>query len=968
MIKRLLLVCLLCVSLSFIALTDAATSSAQSKLDAIFKCILTEELPPFNTSLPFCPIANVVSMVESLTVHDENCSLLNQYISHIFKTDVSLEFIPTIFLNEANSTINDVADSCMASISEHICKYHNICQFDFTSEACKMSFILQLSTNQTGQLNFDLYTYLTAVLLESDAHSLVVSSAIPRHFLNTCMSTKNYPLDACILSFTSHCFLVDSVYFQESISCFVQVSERLCHDFTGIKEHLQCQIVLGFKLVDTLADECSSPHFEQKCNNIVTTIISKPIRSLNDYDMDQLGGVLSGNIRRANYTDQTLTRLNTIVNHFSSNETQVAGIIDKDDANIFFNVVDTLASEERVNSLNINASDASGGAMLLGDLEEMSKIVGLSVARGNQKVEHKYNFNGSNIGVFLAVGSRNASYDSGKLSLNETTASVQIPSSSVCGSSTLNYQTIANSSNDDTTSDENEYDYYDYHFPTNCTNCTNDYDYDYYLSLLGDLFGDCAQVFHIPASCPAVVVTSVANNVQPLLSSNLPANMTFGSFIITSQIVRQDHHYNSTENITNLTENATIEFELQKAMNSSAEVPMCHYWDHNRMEWSTDGVTTVIVSGNVVKCITRRLSGFAVLILHTNLNITQDELLGLTILGYVGPAISAICLLIAVVIMIVLRKQMYSGSKLYIIHLNLCISLLLGLIVLLVGLEPARGITWLCGTVAGLLHYLFLCVFAWMLIEGITMCILVTYVWGNKYLKWYIFVPFAWGIPIPIVVISAAINHESYGINSCWLPIENGTIWAFLGPVIAVSIANMFFLTVTVIQLIRVVRKKNEENKNTFEAVKSAVIGAIVLFPLLGATWIIGLFAVNQQTTVFLWLFTILNSIQGVFILIFHVLRHTAFKTCMIKKFPSLDKHFQIRTNSEAIRRMSKTSKLSLPVPKAEQYGPVKSAVLKAQIVLTGLNPIQEEDESCQTVQFEIDNDSTMIENNHVTL
>ena len=34
------------------------------------------------------------------------------------------------------------------------------------------------------------------------------------------------------------------------------------------------------------------------------------------------------------------------------------------------------------------------------------------------------------------------------------------------------------------------------------------------------------------------------------------------------------------------------------------------------------------------------------------------------------------------------------------------------------------------------------------------------------------------------------------------------------------------------------------------------------LLPLLGVTWIFGIFAVNDDTVVFAWIFTILNSLQ----------------------------------------------------------------------------------------------------------
>ena len=43
---------------------------------------------------------------------------------------------------------------------------------------------------------------------------------------------------------------------------------------------------------------------------------------------------------------------------------------------------------------------------------------------------------------------------------------------------------------------------------------------------------------------------------------------------------------------------------------------------------------------------------------------------------------------------------------------------------------------------------------------------------------------------------------------------------------------------------------------------RSLIKGSLILLPLLGLTWVFGLFAVNENTAVFAWLFTILNSLQ----------------------------------------------------------------------------------------------------------
>ena len=38
--------------------------------------------------------------------------------------------------------------------------------------------------------------------------------------------------------------------------------------------------------------------------------------------------------------------------------------------------------------------------------------------------------------------------------------------------------------------------------------------------------------------------------------------------------------------------------------------------------------------------------------------------------------------------------------------------------------------------------------------------------------------------------------------------------------------------------------------------------------PILGSTWVIGLFAINEHTDVFAWIFTILNSLQVCYVIV----------------------------------------------------------------------------------------------------
>lgn len=70
--------------------------------------------------------------------------------------------------------------------------------------------------------------------------------------------------------------------------------------------------------------------------------------------------------------------------------------------------------------------------------------------------------------------------------------------------------------------------------------------------------------------------------------------------------------------------------------------------------------------------------------------------------------------------------------------------------------------------------------------------------------------------------------------------------------------------------------RKQEFNSSNFCSflvfTRSGLKSITVLFPLLGITWIFGVMALGSQTIVFQYLFALCNSLQGLFIFIFHCL------------------------------------------------------------------------------------------------
>jgi hypothetical protein len=85
---------------------------------------------------------------------------------------------------------------------------------------------------------------------------------------------------------------------------------------------------------------------------------------------------------------------------------------------------------------------------------------------------------------------------------------------------------------------------------------------------------------------------------------------------------------------------------------------------------------------------------------------------------------------------------------------------------------------------------------------------------------------------------------------------------------IAILLTN---LVIFIIALRKTVSRVSD-NSGRVATVKSGLRATAVLMPLLGLTWAIGVFAVDSLSLPLAYTFTILNSLQGLLVLIFHCL------------------------------------------------------------------------------------------------
>ncbi|XP_055971607.1 adhesion G-protein coupled receptor D1 [Sorex fumeus] len=312
--------------------------------------------------------------------------------------------------------------------------------------------------------------------------------------------------------------------------------------------------------------------------------------------------------------------------------------------------------------------------------------------------------------------------------------------------------------------------------------------------------------------------------------------------------------------------------QLSAATNQSNRVFLyCAFLDFSSGEgvWSDKGCALIQGNLSFSTCRCTHLTNFAILMQVVPLELARGHQVALSSISYVGCSLSVLCLVATLATFAVLSSVSTIRNQRYHIHANLSFAVLVGQVLLLVTFHLESG-TIPCRVLAVLLHYFFLSAFAWMLVEGLHLYSLVIKVFGSEDSQHLCYYGIGWGFPLLICIITISSAMDSYGTsNNCWLSLESGAIWAFVGPALFVIVVNAGIL-IAVTRVIAQISSDNYKLRGDPSVFKLTVKAVAVLLPILGTSWVFGVFAVNSQAVVFQYLFAILNSSQGLFIFLFH--------------------------------------------------------------------------------------------------
>ncbi|XP_060565062.1 adhesion G protein-coupled receptor B1-like [Ruditapes philippinarum] len=236
---------------------------------------------------------------------------------------------------------------------------------------------------------------------------------------------------------------------------------------------------------------------------------------------------------------------------------------------------------------------------------------------------------------------------------------------------------------------------------------------------------------------------------------------------------------------------------------------------------------------------------------------TEESAWDLRVISMVCLSISILCLVATIVLHVTFWKQLRSERTTVMIHL--CVCLVVAYLVFLIGINRTKR-KKLCTAIAVFLHYIFLVVFGIMFLQGIQIAIAVQYVFKTR-LNLKSLLAMAWGLPVVIVGISMASSElEGYGNKKiCWLTSDNGLIWSFVGPAIAIISFNAICLCLVIRAICRT---RAMQKQPVGKRVKTSIWALCVLLPLLGITWIVEVFYIDGNSEFLQYIFAILNGLQ----------------------------------------------------------------------------------------------------------
>ncbi|KAM6992323.1 adhesion G-protein coupled receptor F3 [Tautogolabrus adspersus] len=306
----------------------------------------------------------------------------------------------------------------------------------------------------------------------------------------------------------------------------------------------------------------------------------------------------------------------------------------------------------------------------------------------------------------------------------------------------------------------------------------------------------------------------------------------------------------------------------------------CVFWNTTDKKWSEAGCTVITTSdSNRTSCQCNHLTSFSVLMAKGDI---ADPVLD--IITNVGLGVSICSLLIFLTVECLVWSAVVKSNLSHFRHtalVNIAVFLLLADCCFLGSTHPKSLSEDWCLILTFGKHLFYLAMFSWMLCMSVMLVHQLIFVFSPLRKRVFMFLSSIVGYVCPILIVGCSYVYSKYtntpyhNHETCWLVYKRlleGSIHAFLLPVGTIILTNLFSMVVVIITLVKSSVPDNSKADDK-ETVKSIIKVVVFLTPIFGVTWIIGFaqLMLDPKSPMFqvaIYSFTILNSFQGLFLLL----------------------------------------------------------------------------------------------------
>ncbi|XP_069014879.1 adhesion G protein-coupled receptor F4 [Embiotoca jacksoni] len=356
-----------------------------------------------------------------------------------------------------------------------------------------------------------------------------------------------------------------------------------------------------------------------------------------------------------------------------------------------------------------------------------------------------------------------------------------------------------------------------------------------------------------------------------------------------------------------------IQLKFPKDHDQSPEA-YCVFWDIKKDDWSDVGCFLNTSDDNHTVCECNHLTSFSVLFAKSDISTKT-----LDMITNVGLGVSICSLVIFLFIEFLVWAAVVKSNLSHFRHtaiVNIATFLLLANCSFLASTEPKiLSDTW-CFVFTVCKHLFFLAMFSWMLCLSIMLVHQLIFVFSPLRKRVFMFLSSILGYVCPILIVGSSYvyyrytDKPYYNPETCWLHYEKllvGSAHAFFIPVGTVILANLFSMVVVIVTLLKS-SVPDSSKANDKETAKSIIKVLVFLTPVFGLTWIIGfclllLDSNNIMFTIANYTFTILNSFQGLFLLITGCISEQKVREELLKLIMGKSKG-----NSESTKNLTSTT------------------------------------------------------------